>query len=159
MTTLLHVLIVAGILSISMFAANVYASENAKCSRDCEAPTIGVTDSGQRIVDNGLAINGRTFEVKNEIQTNPTMTLSTGNTAKVKLMVYENDGTSGLRHASIAISDYMDDKNQNDKVVISYDQDFTGVQSFDVTDVSGLVKDVNVKATALDQWRTEVVYS
>ncbi|MFM8658800.1 MAG: hypothetical protein ACKOCQ_02535, partial [Candidatus Nitrosotenuis sp.] len=38
-------------------------------------------------------------------------------------------------------------------------QDFTGVQSFDVTDVSGLVKDVNVKATALDQWRTEVVYS
>lgn len=159
MSKLLQILIAAGILSISLFAANAYASENANCARDCEAPTIGVTDSGQRVVDNGLSINGRTFEVKNEIQTNPTMTLTTGNTAKVKLMVYENDGTTELRHASIAISDYKDDKNQNDKVVISYNQDFTGAQSFDVTDNNGLVKDVNVKATVLDQWRTEIVYS
>ncbi|MEM2160655.1 MAG: hypothetical protein QXN55_06855, partial [Candidatus Nitrosotenuis sp.] len=45
------------------------------------------------------------------------------------------------------------------KVVISFDQDFTGAQSFDVTDAEGLVKDVNVKATQLDQWRTEVVFS
>ena len=159
MTRLLQVLIAAGILSISMFVANVYASENAQCSRDCEAPTLGVTDSGQRVIDNGLAINGRTFEVANEIQTNPTMTLTTGNTAKVKLMIYENDGTSEFRHASIAISDYTDDKNRNDKVVISYNQDFAGKQSFDVVDVAGFVKDVNVKATVLDQWRTEVIYS
>ena len=159
MTKLLQVLIAAGILSISMFAANVYASENAKCSRDCEAPTLGVTDSGQRVIDNGLAINGRTFEVNNQIQTNPTMTLTTGNTAKVKLMVYENDGVSELRHASIAISDYADDKNQHDKVLISFDQDFTGAQTFDVADEAGLVKNVAVKATQLDQWRTEIVYS
>jgi hypothetical protein len=159
MTKLLQVLIAAGILSISMFAANVYASENANCSRDCEAPTLGVTDSGQRVIDNGLAINGRTFEVLNQIQTIPTMTFTTGNTAKVKLMIYENNGVGNLRHASIAITDYEDDKNQNDKVVISFDQDFTGAQSFDVTDAEGLVKDVNVKATQLDQWRTEVVFS
>ena len=74
-------------------------------------------------------------------------------------MIYENNGVSGLSHASIAISDYADDKNRNDKVVISYDQDFTGKQSFDVMDTTKLVKDVNVKATVLDQWRTEVVYS
>lgn len=159
MTQLLQILIAAGILSISLFAANVYASENANCSRDCEAPTLGVTDSGQRVVDNGLAINGRTFEVNNEIQTIPTATFTTGNTAKVKLMVYENGGVGSLRHASIAISDYKDDKNRNDKVVISFDQDFTGKQSFAVTDQDGLVKNVDVKATALDQWRTEIVYS
>src|SRR5574339_443140 len=134
MTKLLQVLIAAGILSISLFTANVYASENANCSRDCEAPTLGVTDSGQRVIDNGIAINGRTFEVYHQIQTNPTMTITTGNTAKVKLMIYENDGVSELRHASIAITDYQDDKNQNDKVLISFDQDFTGEQSFDVTD-------------------------
>lgn len=159
MTKLLQVLIAAGILSISMFAANVYASENADCSRDCEAPTLGVTDSGQRVIDNGLAINGRTFEVTNQIQTNPTMTFTTGNTAKVKLMIYENDGVSEFRHASIAISDYQDDKNQNDIILISFDQTFDGEQSFEVMDVDGLVKDVNVKATHLDQWRTEVIFS
>ncbi|WP_100182601.1 hypothetical protein [Candidatus Nitrosotenuis aquarius] len=159
MTKLLQVLIAAGILSISLFTANVYASENANCSRDCEAPTLGVTDSGQRVIDYGLAINGRTFEVDHQIQTNPTMTFTTGNTAKVKLMIYENDGVDEFRHASIAITDYMDDKNQNDKVLISFDQTFDGVQSFEVTDANGYVKDVNVKATQLDQWRTEVVYS
>ena len=159
MTKLLQVLIAAGILSISLFTANVYASENANCSRDCEAPTLGVTDSGQRVIDYGLAINGRTFEVDHQIQTNPTMTFTTGNTAKVKLMIYENDGVDEFRHASIAITDYTDDKNQNDKVLISFDQTFDGVQSFEVTDANGYVKDVNVKATQLDQWRTEVVYA
>lgn len=159
MTKLLQVLIAAGMLSISLFTANVYASENADCSGDCEAPTLGVTDSGQRVIENGIAINGRTFEVNHQIQTNPTMTITTGNTAKVKLMIYENNGVSGLRHASIAITDYQDDKNQNNKVLISFDQDFTGAQSFDVVDPDGFVKDVDVKATQLDQWRTEVVYS
>lgn len=159
MTKLLQVLIATGILSISLFTATVFASENANCSRDCEAPTIGVTDSGQRVVDNGIAINGRTFEVNHQIQPNPTMTITTGNTAKVKLMIYENNGVDSLRHASIAITDYQDDKNQNDKVLISFDQDFTGEQSFSVTDSDGFVKDVDVKATPLDQWRTEVIYS
>ena len=158
MTTLLQILIAAGILSLSLFTINGYA-ENAKCSRDCEAPTLGVLDDGQRVVDNGITINGRAFEVSNQIQTNPTMTITTGNTAKVKLMVYENNGVDSFRHASIAISDYQDDKNRNDKVAISFDQDFAGIQSFNVIDPEGFVKDVDVKATKLDQWTTEVVYS
>lgn len=158
MTKLLQVLIAAGILSISLYTIDSYA-ENAQCSRDCEAPTLGVLDDGQRVIDFGLAINGRTFQVENQIQTNPTMSITSGNTAKIKLIIYENNGVESLRHASVAITDYQDDKNQDDKVVISFDQDFTGVQSFDVMDFDGLVKDVDVKATKLDQWRTEVVYS
>ena len=158
MTKTLQLLIAAGILSLSLFSLSAYA-ENAGCSRDCEAPTLGVLDDGQRVVENGLVINGRAFDVNHQIQEVPTMTFNTGSPAKVKLMVYENSGVSSLRHASIAITDYQDDRNQNDLASISLDQDFTGEQTVDVIDADGYLKGVTAKATALDLFRTEVEFS
>jgi hypothetical protein len=159
MTKILHqLLIAAGILSLSLFSLNTYA-ENAGCSRDCEAPTLGVLDDGQRVVENGLVINGRAFDVDHQIQETPTMTFNTGSPAKVKLMVYENNGVSALRHASITITDYQDDRNQNDLASISLNQDFVGEQTVEVIDADGYLKGVTAKATHLDQFRTEVEFS
>lgn len=156
MTKLLQVLIAAGILSVSLLVSNVYAYN---CAVDCGAPTIGVKHDGQRVVDNGLAINGRTFQVENKIQSIPTMQLHTGDSEKITLTVYEFSGTAALRHASIAISDYKDDKNRSDLAMISFDQDFTGKKTTNVIDHSGVLKDVSVNAVQLDQWRTEITYS
>jgi hypothetical protein len=158
MTKILQLLIAAGILSLSLFSLNTYA-ENAGCSGDCEAPTIGVLDDGQRIVENGLVINGRAFDANHQIQQIPTMTFNTGSPSKVKLMVYENNGVDSLRHASITITDYQDDRNQNDLASISLNQDFTGKQTVEVVDADGYLTAVTAKATPLDQFRTEVEFS
>lgn len=158
MTKILQLLIAAGMLSLSLFSLNTYA-ENANCSGDCVAPTIGVLDDGQRIVENGLVINGRAFDADRHIQEIPTMTFNTGSPSKVKLMVYENSGVDSLRHASITITDYQDDRNQNDLASISLNQDFTGEQTVKVVDADGYLTAVTAKATPLDQFRTQVEFS
>lgn len=153
---LLQLLIVAGILSsVSMFT-NAYSEI---CSTPCEAPTIGTLNDGQRIVENGLIINGRAFDVTGLKQTIPVNTLNTGDIAKIKLVVYENEGVDSLRHASIIISDFGDDNNRNDLASISFNQDFTGMQTVDVMDPSGIFKGATAKATQLDSFRTEVTFS
>jgi hypothetical protein len=153
---LLQLLIVAGILSsVSMFT-NAYSEI---CETPCEAPTIGALDNGQQIVENGLIINGRAFDVEGLKQTIPVNTLNTGDTARIKLMVYENEGVDSLRHASITISDYRDDNNRNDLASISFNQDFTGMQTVDVVDPDGFIKDATAKATQLDSFRTEILFS
>ena len=156
---LLQVLIAVGVLSsVSLFAVNSFA-ENANCSRDCEAPTIGALDNGQRVVENGLTLGGYSVNVEQHLQTIPTQAFSTGNTVKAKLLVYENDGTRGLRHVSLAISDYQDDKHHSDKATISFDQDFEGKQTVSVTDDANLLKGATVTATPLDEFNTSVEFS
>ncbi len=153
---LLQLVIAAGILSSVFILTTAYAEI---CDRPCEAPTIGVLDNGQRIVENGLVISGRAFDVENQIQTIPTMTLNIGTLSKIKLVVYENDGVAALRNVAITISDYQDDKNRNDKARISFNQAFTGAQTVSVMDNGGLLKDATATATQLDEFRTEVVFS
>jgi hypothetical protein len=154
---LLQLLIAAGILSsAAVLTTNAYAEI---CSTNCEAPTIGVINNGQRIVDNGLIINGRAFDVEENIQTIPTMTLNTGNMAKIKLEVYADGGVSTLEHVSIAISDYKDDRNQNELASIWLEQDFTGEQTVTVVDPNGIFKGATAKTTQIDSFRTMVEFS
>lgn len=156
---LLQVLIAIGVLSsVSLFAVNSFA-ENANCSGDCEAPTIGALDNGQQVVKNGLTIGGYSVDAEQHIQSIPTQAFATGNTVKVKLMVYENDGTDALRSVSFAISDYQDDKHHSDKAKISFNQDFEGKQTVSVTDDDGLLKGATATATPIDQFNTSVEFS
>ncbi|MEM2786286.1 MAG: hypothetical protein QXW37_07210 [Candidatus Nitrosotenuis sp.] len=154
---LLQLLIAAGILSsATILTTNAYAE---RCDINCEAPTIGVINNGQRIVDNGLIINGRAFTAEENIQSIPTMTLTTGNTAKIKLEVYEDGGVNEIRHVSIAISDYKDDRNQNELASIWLEQDFTGEQNVRVVDPNGIFKSATAKMTPTDQFRVMVEFS
>lgn len=154
---LLQLLIAAGILSsATIFTTNAYAEI---CDINCEAPTIGVINNGQRIVDNGLIINGRAFTAEENIQSIPTMTLTTGNTAKIKLEVYEDGGVNAIEHVSIAISDYKDDRNQNELASIWLEQDFTGEQTVTVVDPNGVFKSATAKMTPTDQFRAMVEFS
>ncbi len=156
---LLQVLIAVGVLSsVSLLTVNSFA-ENADCSGDCEAPTLGVLDDGQRVVTNGLTINSRSVNVEEQIQSIPTTTFNTGDTAKVKLVVYENNGVSGLRHTSLTISDYKDDKHSSDKATVSFDQNFEGTQTVTVTDPDGFLKGATAKATELNEFTTLVEFS
>jgi hypothetical protein len=156
---LFTLLIAAAMLSsVSLLTVNVYA-ENANCSRDCEAPTLGVLDNGQRVVEKGLTINGRAFDVAHQIQTVTTTNVKTGGQVKATLLVHENNGISGIRQVALAIADYKDDRNRNEIATIIYNQAFTGVQSVSLVDPEGILKDVSVKPTPIDQFKTSLEFS
>lgn len=148
---------IAAMSSASLFTVNTFA-ENA-CTADCEAPTLGRLDDGQRIVEKGFTLNGRSADVEHQIQTLSTTTVKTGETAKARLMVYENNGVSSLREVSLSIADYKDDRNRNEIATIAFIQDFTGAQSVRITDPEGVLKDVSVKPTVIDDFRVSLDFS
>gem|GEM_PF-2562356 len=144
--------------SASLLTVNTFA-ENANCSIDCEAPTIGRLNDGQRIVEKGFVLNGRSVDVERHSQYVSTTTLNTGGVAKATLIVYENNGVSSIREVALIISDYKDDRNRNDLASISFVQDFTGQQSVRVVDQNGMIKDVTIKPTVIDQFRMSLEFS
>src|SRR5574342_757221 len=107
---LFQLLIITAVLS-SVLTVNAFGDTG--CRRDCEPPTLGVLYTGQRVVENGLTINDKSFNVAELTQTIPTTTIKTGEIVKIKLVVYENSGAIYLRDTSVSIGDYADDNHKN----------------------------------------------
>lgn len=164
---LFQLLIIATVLSsVSLVAVNAYG--DISCRRDCEPPTLGVLYTGQRVVENGLTINDKSFDVAEFTQTIPTTIVKTGEIVKIKLVVYENSGAIYLRDTSVSIGDYADDRHKNILATISFKQPFSAVlkqplvsgsdisQSTQIIDPNGLLKNVSVKTSEVDSYRTAV---
>ena len=148
-----------GIILMASTFTHVAFAENSKCSRDCEAPTLGTLDDGKVIVENGFSINGQSFDISGFSQTIPTQSLVVGEQVTVKMIVYENSGVKALRYTSFAIADYKGERDQNEKASIAFVQDYTGAQKIDVVDFDKLLSDVRYNATAIDSFRTMIQFS
>lgn len=165
--TLFQLLIAVVVLSsVSLLAVN--ASADTGCRRDCEAPTLGVTYEGKQIVDNGFTINGRSFNVDELTQTLPTTKVRTGEIVKIQLVVFENSGGEFLKGTSLSIGDYADDQHVNILSTVSFDQNFVALlksplsqdsdisKTTTITDPNGFLKDVMVKTSEVDSYRTAI---
>lgn len=158
-------LIASAVLSLSLFS---YSFADTGCRRDCEPPTLGVLYTGQRVVENGLSINEKSFSVAERTQTIPTINVKTGQLVNVKLVVYENSGSTYLRDVSLSIGNYEDDKNKNMLATLSFKQPFTGVlsrplvsgsdvsQVTSIEDPSKLLQDVSISASEIDSYRMTI---
>jgi len=164
---LFQLLIAVTVLSlVSLLAVN--ASADTGCRRDCEAPTMGVTYEGKRIVENGFTINGRSFNVEELVQTLPTTKVRTGEIVKIQLIVFENSGGEYLKNTSLSIGDYADDTHVNILSTISFDQNFVALlksplsqdsdisKSTTIIDPNGFLKDVMIKTSEVDSYRTAI---
>ena len=161
-------LTVISLASISLLTSNIYADTG--CRVDCEAPTIGLLYTGQQIVDNGFTINGRSFNVAENTQEIPTTVVKTGNMVTVNLVAYENSGTTYLSKASVSVGKYTDDQKISRYATVSFLQPFTATlksqtsgsdvtQTSSVTDSNSMLKNVKVKATGIDSYRTSIEIS
>ena len=154
--------------SISLLISNIYADTG--CRQDCEAPTIGLLYTGQQIVDYGFTINGRSFNVAENTQEIPTTVVKTGDMVTVNLVAYENSGATYLSKASVSVGKYTDDQKISRYATVSFLQPFTATlksqtsgsdvtQTSSVTDPNSMLKDMKVKATVIDSYRTAVEIS
>lgn len=146
MTTLL-----IGILLTSI-TLNASFVDAASCSGDCMAPTLGVTDNGRRVVENGFAINEESFNVESFSQEIPTQVFSTGDTVKIVITGYENSGIDNVRHVTLAIGDVVNNKEANTKVKITTERSFTGQVTQSTADTTGLLDRVMVTSKKIDSF-------
>lgn len=149
--------LIAAIL-VSSVASQAFA-ENAKCDGDCVAPTLGSFDDGRIIVEKGLSINDQSFDIIGFTQTIPTQMLVVGQPMTVKMMVYENSGTSVLRYVSFAVADYKGERDQTQKARIAFMQNFDGTQKLDVLDFDKMLSNVKHTATQVDSFRTMIEFT
>lgn len=141
-----------GILATVAVSQTSFA-QAASCSGDCTPPTLGLTDNGRRVVENGLVINDVPFNVESgSSQTIPTQVFEVGDQVTIKITGYENSGIGNMRHISVAISDYNKKPQYQDKVKMSIDQTFDGVVGRSISDPSGLINRVNMKTERLDSF-------
>lgn len=166
--TLFQLIIAVAVLSsVSLLTVNAFA--DIGCRRDCEAPTLGVTYEGKQIVENGFTINGKSFNVDELTQTLPTTKVRTGELVKIELVVFENSGAEYLRDTSLSIGDYADDTHVNILATMSFKQNFNALlkgslssdsdisKTSTVVDPTGLLKDVVIKTSEVDSYRTAIV--
>lgn len=166
MAKLQLIIVLTVLLSISLFSFNSFADTG--CRRDCEPPTLGFLYTGQQVVEKGFTINNKSFDVSELTQTIPTTTVRTGETVTIKLIVYENSGAIYLRNTALSIGNYEDDNHKNMLATISFKQPFSAVlkqplatgsdisQFTSVMDPSGLLKNVMVKTSEVDSYRTAI---
>lgn len=164
--TLFQLVIAAVILSSTLLAVHAFADTG--CRRDCESPTLGVTYEGKRLVEQGLKIDGKSFDVEELTQTIPTTKVRTGDIVKIQLTVFENSGTEYLQYVSTSIGDYTDDQHVNILATMSLKQTFNAIlkapllQDSDLSktpiiiDPNGMLRDVTIKTTEIDSYRTAV---
>ena len=131
-----------------VFADHGSGSGGSGCSGDCLPPTMGEDSRGKILVDGGISVNGKSFQVEQFEQTLPTQILDVGKPAELKLKVYENTGTHYLSHVDLMLGVNEETiygvKTQSNNVQIIWKQTFEGVQSFEIIDPDNFVSDVNV---------------
>ena len=141
-----------GILTTVIISQSSFVDAAISCSRDCTPPTLGVTDNGRRVIENGFMINDKSFNVESHSQSIPTQVFKTGDKVTIKLTGYENSGISNMRHVTLAITDYNNKHDYHDKAKISIDHSFDGAVTRNVADATGLLDKVNVKAQRIDSF-------
>ncbi|NDB90969.1 MAG: hypothetical protein EB166_09230 [Thaumarchaeota archaeon] len=156
---------VFALLSVSLISISF---ADTGCRRDCQPPTLGVTYEGQKVVEKGFTINDKSFDVSERTQTVPTTGLRTGQQVNIKMIAYENSGSTYLRDVSLSIGKFNDDFHKDIVATVSFKQVFSALvghamtsdsdisQTSTVVDPTGLLKDVTVKSSKLDTYRTAV---
>lgn len=144
---------------MATIASQISFVDAVSCKGDCTPPTLGVTDNGRRIVENGLVINNVPFNVDSFSQTIPTQVFSKGDKVTIQLTAYENDGISNLRHVTLGIGDVVNNKEAKIPVKITVERSFTGQVSQNVADPAGLLKNVGVTAKRIDAFTGSMTIS
>lgn len=129
------------------------------CRGDCVSPTLGATDNGRMIVENGFVINGEPFNVESFSQTIPTQVFSQGDKVTIVLTAHENSGITNLRHVTLGIADVVNNKEANIKSKITIERSFTGQVTQNTADPAGLLDKVTITAKRIDSFTGSMTIS
>lgn len=149
--------LIAALVTLAVTTGDAFAdhgSGGGGCSGDCTPPTLGEDNSGNVLVENGFGINGVFFDVAGFQQDIPTQTIPLGQPVEITLRAYENEGPQRLSHAELmfGLKDAMVGGVvvESHSVAISWDQVPGGATSFDVVAAEGIVDDVGVSHTLIE---------
>ena len=135
-------------VSLMPFGAAVPAAAVPDCDGDCTPPTFGVSASGNRIVSDGFAYNGRATDVDLFFTPSPASTAEVGHTNTAVLKIYDDSGPDAIEHVGLAFGLREGQSISESLVEISWDRDRAGRAQTTLFDPAGVLDPASVGADA-----------
>jgi len=135
--------------NVAVVVAQANKSRGGSGCNDCEAPTLGIDKSGQRLVSNGFTYNGHSVDVERFFTPYPLIKANVGQTNKADFKIYENEGPDNIKHFSFAFGLGNDQIISESKAMIELDIDWDGTETVTVTDPENALDNVKVETSAV----------
>jgi len=124
------------------------------CS-DCTPPTLGLSKSGNRVVDNGFTYNGNAIQVEKWHTPYPLITATVGELNKVEIVAYENNGITNMKMIQFGLgAEEIGQPLSELEVLIEVHletngvTDYIGIDEIVIIDKENLIENESVSASA-----------
>jgi len=111
---------------------------------DFEAPTLGLDDRGNRLVDNGFSYNGNSIDVEWYFTSYPLVTVQTGKQNVAEFKIYDNHGPDFISHFELAFGLAGGESIGMSKAVIKWDKSFDGIETVTLVDPENVLDKIKV---------------
>ena len=117
---------------------------------DCLAPTLGVSDSGVRMVSEGFSYNGNAIDVDYFFTPYPLLTVDIGKKNTAEFKIYDNGGIDALAHFEVAFgADIVGQPFSLIEPRIEVDIGFDGELTTNVVDSESILDNVKVSKSTV----------
>lgn len=125
-------------------SASTSSNNGGGCTGDCEEPTLGIDDSGRRLVDGGFTYNGKSIDVERFFTPYPLVTVSTGVENIAEFKIFDNKGPDNITHFELAFGLAKGESIGTSKVVINWDKSFDDIETVTLNDPENILENVKV---------------
>lgn len=129
----------------SAFGATVPAVAVPDCGGDCTPPTLGVLQSGTRVVSDGFEYNGQAADVEEFYTPFPAVVAEVGHTNTAVLKIYDDSGPGAVAHAGLAFG-LREGQSISESLAEILWQNSGGAPSVAVIDPAGAIDSESVGA-------------
>lgn len=119
-----------------------------KCSADCTKPTLGMTENGDMLVENGFTYNGNAVNVNSFYTHYPLITAEVGRENIASFKIYEDGGPKNIRHFALAFGIGHGKIFSDSKAIIEWDKSWNGKETLNIIDPENSLDNVRITAFA-----------
>jgi hypothetical protein len=134
----------APILSGDYGVIAVVVGGSSQCNGDCTPPTLGLTKTGNRLVENGFSYNGNPVNVDYFYTHYPLITADVGRENVATFKIYEDGGPQNIRHFALAFGIGHGKIFSDSKAIIEWDKSWNGYEKVNVIDPENSLENVKI---------------
>ena len=114
------------------------------CIGDCSAPTLGVDEQFNRVVENGFTYNGNTINVERYFTPYPLITVDVGKQNKAVFKIYDDSGPDNIRHFDFAFGLDIGQVMGTSNAMIVWNKSTDGTETVTLVDPHNALDNVRV---------------
>ena len=133
--------------AIGIATLSVLSSGGDGCSGECNPPTLGVTKTGTRLVENGFSYNGNAVNVEHFYTPYPLVMVNLYQNNVATLKIFDDSGPENIRHVGLAFGLKAGQIMSNSKAGIEWDKAWDGTETVSEFDPENAIDNVRIESS------------